>query len=58
MSTPTTVNITVLRTWVEQKLTIDQFEQQLTSMGFDESSIKDHLDTFKKLRYEKRRLFK
>lgn len=55
MSTPTTVDKAVLRRWVEQKRTIDQFQQQMASMGYDASSIKDHLDVFKKLRYQKRR---
>lgn len=55
MSTSATVDSTMLEQWLAQKLSADQIQQQLSSMGYDESSISHHLDAFKKLRNEKRR---
>lgn len=55
MSTSFTVDPAVIEQWLSQKLTVDQIQQQLSSMGHDESNIKHYLDAFKKLRYEKRR---
>lgn len=55
MSTSATIDPTMLEQWVTQKLSADQIQQQLSSMGHDESSIMHHLEALKKLRYEKRR---
>lgn len=55
MPIPTSVDIALLKQWHEKKLSVGQIQERLSSMGYDDSSSKQHLDTFKKLSYEKRR---
>ncbi len=54
MPATNSVNTTMLQQWIEEKRSPEQIQESLISLGHDDTSIREHLQAFRKKQYANR----
>lgn len=54
MSTNPKISSAAIHQWLSERLRINEVEERLITLGYDDESIAAHLQEFKKIKYAKR----